>query len=77
MIELWTQEHCPECEALERALASRGAAYIVRDVDDIGESDGRDDARAQLAMQDMRTPLVRIGNTWTDASGLRAWMLEN
>jgi glutaredoxin len=77
MIELWTQTDCPECEALELALAAHGAAYIVRDVEDIGESDGRDDARSQLAMQDMRTPLVRIGGTWTDAAGLRAWMLAN
>lgn len=70
-IELFVMDACDACEAAKTLLREAGAEYVELHLEHIDEYDDRDDAQAQLALQGMAAPLIRVGGTWTDIAGLR------
>ena len=67
-ITLWTQDGCSLCAQVKEALA--GEPLEERDVAQLlSGADKDDDAMAQLAMQDMQLPVVRIDGQFLDTRG--------
>lgn len=71
LIEIYEMDDCPLCAEARRLCEEADAPHVLLDLDRLDRHPERDDAQAQLALQGMAAPLIRVGGMWTDLAGLR------
>ncbi len=70
-IIIWTQEECPLCQKVKDYYGAGN--YTERNAQDLLRGEKPDtEAMAQLAMQDMQLPLIKVDGEWQSVNDIIA-----